>query len=96
MYLYFIHTQGNSESCGTVTCGGTESIILACKAYRDYAREVKGIEHPNMVVPYTAHAAFDKAADLMDISLIHVPVDPKTKVSLQLYLMINLTYKARN
>ena len=48
-----------------------------------------------MVVPYTAHAAFDKAADLMDISLIHVPVDPKTKVSLQLYLMINLTYNAK-
>ena len=32
-----------------------------------------------MVVPFTAHAAFDKAADLMNIDLIHAPVDPKTK-----------------
>ena len=52
---------------------------MACKAYRDYARDIKGIENPNMVVPFTAHAAFDKAADLMNIDLIHAPVDPKTK-----------------
>ncbi len=37
------------ESCGTVTTGGTESIVLACKAYRDYARDVKGIAEPIMV-----------------------------------------------
>ena len=32
-----------------------------------------------MVVPITAHAAFDKAADLLDLQLIHVPVDPVTQ-----------------
>ena len=63
-------------SCGVMTSGGTESIILACKAYRDYAREVKGIADPVMVVPVTAHAAFDKAADMLDIGIHHVPVDP--------------------
>ena len=31
-----------------------------------------------MVVPITAHAAFDKAAQMLDMQLIHVPVDPKT------------------
>lgn len=41
--------QGGPESCGTVTSGGTESIVLACKAYRDYARNVKGIENPVIV-----------------------------------------------
>jgi len=71
--------HGDAWSCGCVTSGGTESIILACKAYRDYAREVKGIEHPNMVVPITAHAAFDKAAAMLDMEIIHVPVDPKTQ-----------------
>ena len=30
-------------------------------------------------MPITAHAAFDKAADLLDIQLIHVPVDPTTQ-----------------
>jgi hypothetical protein len=33
--------QGGPEACGCVTTGGTESIILACKAYRELAREVK-------------------------------------------------------
>lgn len=42
-----------------MTTGGTESIIMACKAYRDYARS-RGISNPEMVVPITAHAAFDK------------------------------------
>jgi glutamate/tyrosine decarboxylase-like PLP-dependent enzyme len=32
--------QGGPEACGCVTTGGTESIILACKAYRELAREV--------------------------------------------------------
>ena len=27
----------------------------------------------------TAHAAFDKAADILDIGIKHVPVDPKTQ-----------------
>ncbi len=41
--------NGGPDSCGTVTSGGTESIMLACKAYRDWARRVKGIEYPDMV-----------------------------------------------
>ena len=43
-----------------MTTGGTESIIMACKAYRDYAMKVKGIKKPIILVPVTAHAAFDK------------------------------------
>lgn len=61
-----------------MTSGGTESIILACKAYRDYAREVRGIKRPNIVLPKTAHAAFDKAAQYFNIRLRYVPVDNKT------------------
>jgi sphinganine-1-phosphate aldolase len=41
--------HGGDDSCGTVTSGGTESIVLACKAYRDYAREEMGIQDPVMV-----------------------------------------------
>ena len=68
-----------ATSCGTVTSGGTESIVLACKAYRDWARDVKGVEAPVMVVPVTAHAAFDKAADMLGMGIVHVPVDEKTQ-----------------
>ncbi len=33
--------RGGPKSCGTVTTGGTESILLACKAYRDWGRKVR-------------------------------------------------------
>jgi len=71
--------DGGKDSCGCVTSGGTESIILAMKAYRNYAREVKGIENPVIVCPFSAHAAFDKAADILGIGIRHVRVDPETQ-----------------
>lgn len=62
------------EICGVVSSGGTESILLAMKAYRDRARKEKKITKPEMIVPVTAHAAFDKAAQYFNIKIIHVPV----------------------
>ena len=47
--------------CGTVTSGGTESIIMAMKTYRDYARAEKNIKEPEIIMPHTAHPAMDKA-----------------------------------
>ncbi|XP_014087909.2 sphingosine-1-phosphate lyase [Bactrocera oleae] len=70
--------HGDANSCGTMTTGGTESILMACKAYRDYARETRNVQRPNMVVPRTVHAAFDKAAQYFKIHIIYVDVDPKT------------------
>lgn len=64
---------------GSVTSGGTESIIMACKAYRDYALNVKGINgQPEIIAPVTAHAAFEKGARMLGCKIIHVPVDGKT------------------
>ena len=60
--------------CGVVTSGGTESILLAVKAYRDMARSVGGVKKPEIVVPSSAHAAFDKAAQYLNVRIIHVPV----------------------
>lgn len=42
--------HGPSGSGGTMTSGGTESIIMALKTYRDWARSVKGIKEPEMYV----------------------------------------------
>ena len=61
--------------CGTVSSGGTESILLAMKTYRDWARETKGVTKPEMVVPVTAHAAFDKASRYFNIKTVYIPVD---------------------
>jgi sphinganine-1-phosphate aldolase len=63
-----------------MTTGGTESILMACKAYRDYARAERGISHPEIVIPVTAHPAFDKAAAYFGMRVTHVPVDPDTTI----------------
>lgn len=68
-------TATDDAICGVVSSGGTESILLAMKAYRDWGRERKGITAPEMVVPVTAHAAFDKAAEYFNIEIVRVPVD---------------------
>ena len=73
-----VGAQGDPENeiCGCVSSGGTESILLAMKAYRDHARVTRGIVHPNMVLPTTAHAAFDKASQYFHIKQIKLPVGP--------------------
>ncbi|CAG8662028.1 22077_t:CDS:2 [Cetraspora pellucida] len=73
-----LYNAPKDEAGGTTTSGGTESIIMACKAYRDWARCEKGITEPEMIVPDTIHAAFDKASSYLNIKMIHVPIDPVT------------------
>ncbi|XP_034040546.1 sphingosine-1-phosphate lyase 1 [Thalassophryne amazonica] len=69
--------HGGPNSCGTVTSGGTESILMACKAYRDMAHE-RGVKHPEILAPVSVHAAFDKAANYFGMKLVHIPLDKKT------------------
>lgn len=70
---------------GTTTSGGTESILLACLAYRNRAHQEWGITRPEMIVSKSAHAAFDKASKMFGIKLVVIPVDPDTrKVNLTL------------
>jgi glutamate/tyrosine decarboxylase-like PLP-dependent enzyme len=65
----------DQEVCGVVSSGGTESILLAMKTYRDWARDQKKITRPEMIIPVTAHAAFDKAAEYFKIKIKRIPVD---------------------
>lgn len=66
----------NERVCGTLTSGGTESIILAMKTYRDRARKDRGLSRVSVVAPDSAHAAFDKAGELLDIEVLRIPVGP--------------------
>ncbi|MBX7080114.1 MAG: aminotransferase class V-fold PLP-dependent enzyme [Nannocystaceae bacterium] len=59
---------------GVVSSGGTESIMLAMKTYRDWARVERGITSPQVVAPSSAHVAFDKAAQAFGLELVRVPV----------------------
>ncbi|KAM9809089.1 sphingosine-1-phosphate lyase 1 isoform X2 [Syngnathus typhle] len=69
--------HGGPDSCGTVTSGGTESILMACKAYRDMAYE-RGVKYPEILAPISVHAAFDKAAHYFGMKLVHIPLNSKT------------------
>lgn len=46
-----LRMYNNPSGAGTTTSGGTESIIMAVKTHRDWARAVKGITQPEMCVP---------------------------------------------
>lgn len=70
MGLSLLHAPANATA--TFTSGGTESIFLAVKTARDWARATKGKTNPNMVIPRTAHPAFDRAAEYLNISVIRV------------------------
>jgi glutamate/tyrosine decarboxylase-like PLP-dependent enzyme len=75
--------NAEEEICGSVSSGGTESILLAMKTYRDRARVEKNIKRPEMVVPVTAHAAFNKAAQYFNIKLKQVPIGKDFKVDVK-------------
>jgi sphinganine-1-phosphate aldolase len=71
------HLNGDADVVGNFTSGGTESIMLAVKAARDWAREHRrGIHEPEMILPETAHAAFQKAAYYLGVKPIIVSADP--------------------
>ena len=66
--------HGPDTAAGFMTSGGTESILMACKAARERGREERGITAPQMVVADSAHAAFHKAAHYFGIELHTVAV----------------------
>jgi glutamate/tyrosine decarboxylase-like PLP-dependent enzyme len=59
---------------GVTTSGGTESILMAVKAAREWGRAERGIEQPSMVLADSAHAAFAKASHYFGVRSIRVPV----------------------
>lgn len=51
------------QAVGSITSGGSESILMAVKSARDRARVLRPeVSSPEMVVPESAHPAFWKAA----------------------------------
>lgn len=63
------------EACGSFTSGGTESIFLALKTARDHFRATRsGAQRPKVIVPRTAHPAFDKAAHYLDVDIVRTPI----------------------
>lgn len=70
-----VKKAGSADAvCGTMTSGGSESILMAMKTYRDWARVEKKITAPEIIMPHTAHPAFDKAGMYFGIKMVHIPV----------------------
>ncbi|WP_456469272.1 pyridoxal phosphate-dependent decarboxylase family protein [Archaeoglobus sp.] len=68
--------HGNDGVVGSYTFGGTESIMLAVKAARDYYRKREGkAEVPEILAPITIHPAFCKAAHYLGLKVVRLPVE---------------------
>lgn len=66
-----------ASGCGSTTSGGTESLLLAGLAAREYGKK-KGIVSPEVIAPITVHAGIEKACFYFGMKLHKVDVDPKT------------------
>lgn len=65
-----------ASACGNMTSGGSESIFLAVKTCRDQVRAGGGdTVGSEVLVPRSAHPAFDKAAGYLDLKVTRIPVD---------------------
>ncbi|MBC8270824.1 MAG: aspartate aminotransferase family protein [Gammaproteobacteria bacterium] len=77
MGLSLLHAP--ETGVGSITSGGTDSITMAIKAARDYHRSkhpLPAIQKLNIVAPFSAHPAFDKAAQMMDLELRRIACGP--------------------
>jgi sphinganine-1-phosphate aldolase len=67
--------QAGDEGAGFMTSGGTESILMAVKAARERGRAEAGVTQPNVVLPTSAHAAFEKGCYYFGLDSRRVAVD---------------------
>jgi sphinganine-1-phosphate aldolase len=67
-----LHLPGDGG--GTMTSGGTESILMSMLVNRERAR-ARGVERPQILAPRSAHPAYAKAAHYFGMDIVHVPLD---------------------
>ena len=70
---------------GTLTTGGTESIILALFGYREYAKNIKNIVNPEIVALQTVHPAFDKGCHYLGIKLNKIDIDDHNNINKSMF-----------
>jgi len=78
--------NGDDNSVGTMTSGGTESILMAVKAARDMARKTKPwILKPEIVCPDSTHVAFEKACKYFGLKYVKVKLDDEYKADMKAF-----------
>lgn len=58
-----------------MTTGGTESLVMMLKAYRDWGRDNYDLGRPEIVAATTIHAGIDKGAEMLGMKLVKVMQD---------------------
>lgn len=78
--------QGDEQVVGNMTTGGTESILLAVKTARDFARvRFPQLKDPEIVLPISAHPAFEKACHYFGLTPVHVPLREDFRADVSAY-----------
>ena len=73
--------HAGEDYAGNLTTGGSESIMMAVKAGRDWARKHRpDIKEPEMIAPVTTHPAFSKAAEFTGVKVHYAPLAPDRRV----------------
>ena len=63
------------RAVGHITSGGSESIFVAMKAARDWARAKKpNARRPEVVIPYSGHPTFNRAGEYLGLAIKRVPI----------------------
>src|SRR5690606_941615 len=76
--------NGDDNTVGVVTSGGTESLLMMIKTYRDRARKNKPwILKPEIILPESAHSAMDKGAHYFNVKIRHAPVGKDYRVDVK-------------
>jgi len=72
------------EGAGSITSGGTESIVMGMRAAK-VARRAAGTlpDRPEVIAPASAHPAFEKACELMDLVLVRTPLRADTTADVE-------------
>ncbi len=76
--------QAPAEGAGSMTSGGSESILLAIKACRDHVLSQRSVDGtPEILAPYSVHPAFDKGAHMMGLKVVRVPCGADFKADVE-------------
>tara|TARA_R110002096_G_scaffold143328_5_gene299419 strand:- start:71372 stop:72820 length:1449 start_codon:yes stop_codon:yes gene_type:complete len=76
--------HGDDKVRGSITSGGTESILLAVKSARDWGRaNIEGIGKPKVILPESAHPAFMKAFHYFDLDYTLIPCTENERVDVR-------------
>jgi len=76
--------NAGEDAVGSMTSGGSESLMMAVKSARDEARSRRpALENPEIILPVSAHPALHKAAHYLDVKVVAIPLDKDFKADIK-------------